>query len=82
MSDSGERAPSEHVPAGEYTFEQLPKEVREDFERRAVRLGSELKIGNPRRIKGGWVVGIYTLDGQYGGDYMAVDPPADQAQQR
>ncbi len=71
MSDSGEHA------EGQYTFDTLPKEVREDFERMKVRLGSELTIGNPRRVKGGWVVSVYTLDGQYGGDYMAVDPPSD-----
>jgi hypothetical protein len=86
MSDPGERAPAEHDPSkhdpaehvsGEQgTFEELPKEVREDFERMKVRLGSELTIGTPRRVKGGWVASIYTLDGQYGGDLMAMDPPS------
>jgi hypothetical protein len=64
------------------TFEQLPPEVRGDFERMKLWLGSELTIRNPRRIKGGWIVGIYTLDGVYGGDYMAIDPPPDDPKRR
>lgn len=78
MSEPEKRAPAERAPQEQHTFETLPPEVREDFERMAVRLGSELKIGNPRRVEGGWVAGIYTLDGQYGGDLMALDPLPDQ----
>jgi hypothetical protein len=45
-------------PGEQYTFDQLPQKVREDFERMKVRLGSALTIGNPRRVNGGWIVGI------------------------